>query len=664
MFRRSAAPALALLLAAGGLAACGPSAPDPQEAADALAGQLGEAASAGDSEAGESEEPLDPFATLPRAAMVEMTSILGELAEVPHTVVAGEVTQGEGEAEGTATVPLTWTFDLGEDFEPYMYETEAALVLVEGEGEDPDEWEVTWSPTMVHPEATATRTFTMTVTEPTRGDIVAVDGTPIVTTRDVWNVGIDKTLIEDPAELDTAARALAEALELDPETYAARVASAGERAFVVAITIRQDEADQWNAGELRLMPGVLLQEQELPLAPSATWARPVLGRVGEATAEIIEGSGGEIVAGDLVGLGGLQAAYDEQLRGYEGITISLEDTEGLLLPQDVYVIEPGNDGPLVVTLDVALQTTAEEILSDVPGASGIAAVRPSTGEVLVLASGPGSEGYNTAALGQYPPGSTFKLSTALALLRAGYSPSDILHCTASATVDGRDFGNFPGYPAAFTGDITFAQAIAQSCNTALIHEAGAITAEDLAEAAEALGIGATGPSEDGAWDFPYFSGSVPADATGTSRAASLIGQGEVIVSPLAMAGAAASVAAQRTVVPVLVVEETEGEVAPALPEPSASAPLTADEAAALADMMRQVVENGTSTLLGDVPGEPVHAKSGTAEFGVTGDTGTHGWMIAYQGDLAVAAFVESAEGAGGAGSAGPLVVEFLTAAGG
>ena len=53
-----------------------------------------------------------------------------------------------------------------------------------------------------------------------------------------------------------------------------------------------------------------------------------------------------------------------------------------------------------------------------------------------------------------------------------------------------------------------------------------------------------------------------------------------------------------------------------------------------------------------------------AEFGVTGDTGTHGWMIAYQGDLAVAAFVESAEGAGGAGSAGPLVVEFLTAAGG
>ena len=54
------------------------------------------------------------------------------------------------------------------------------------------------------------------------------------------------------------------------------------------------------------------------------------------------------------------------------------------------------------------------------------------------------------------------------------------------------------------------------------------------------------------------------------------------------------------------------------------------------------------------------AKTGTAEFGSGDDLQTHAWMIAAQGDLAVAVFVEV--GSSGSGTAGPILEGFLRAA--
>ena len=89
--------------------------------------------------------------------------------------------------------------------------------------------------------------------------------------------------------------------------------------------------------------------------------------------------------------------------------------------------------------------------------------------------------------------------------------------------------------------------------------------------------------------------------------------------------------------------------------------MTTAEAATLRSLMRGVVEQGSGAFLADVPGEPVLAKSGTAEFGDANALKEHAWMIAIQGDLAVAVFVE--EGEGGATTAGPLLEEFLRAVG-
>jgi cell division protein FtsI/penicillin-binding protein 2 len=308
--------------------------------------------------------------------------------------------------------------------------------------------------------------------------------------------------------------------------------------------------------------------------------------------------------------------------------------------------------PLHTTLDVGLQTEADALLADVGPASAIVALRPSTGDVLAVASGPGGDGMSTATLGLYAPGSTFKVASSLALLRAGATADTDVPCTPTITVDGREFSNFPGYPSSALGTVPLRTAFANSCNTAFISQRDTASAQALVDAAGSLGW-----DVEGDLGFPVFLGSVPPDSTGTDHAASMIGQGRVLASPLGMATVAASVAAGHTVVPRILTDDGLGIDAAAV-----GTPLTEAEAAALRELMRGVVTDGGATFLVDVPGDPVAAKTGTAEFDAGGEVRNHVWMIAIQGDLAVAVFVE--EGEYGSTTAGPLLEAFLRAANG
>ena len=103
------------------------------------------------------------------------------------------------------------------------------------------------------------------------------------------------------------------------------------------------------------------------------------------------------------------------------------------------------------------------------------AIRPSTGDILAVASGAGSRRLSTATVGQYAPGSTMKVVTALALLRAGVKPTDRCPAPPRSPWTARRFKNYDDYPADRLGDIPLRTAVANSCNTALIsqHEQGA-----------------------------------------------------------------------------------------------------------------------------------------------------------------------------------------------
>lgn len=613
-------------VAAATLSACS-SGPDAAPVADELAA----AVASGDLE-------TVPWAGAAEANVVaEAETLLGGLTETPRTVTVGDIEQaGDDDTRRTATLEFTWDLDASDD--DWTYSTTAALVLDES-GDRPS-WQVEWAPTILHPDLTAGARLGLSRAQAPRGDVLGANGTVVVTERPVYRVGIDKTKA-DAAAWPASAAALASLVGVDAAAFADRVAAAGEKAFVEAITLREEDAADVLAG-IESIAGAAAISDTRPLAPTRDFARPLLGTVGEATAEIVEASEGAVAAGDQVGLSGLQRQYDEQLRGVPGVTVELVPAEGE--PEQLYAREPAAGTAVTTSLDVDLQGRAEAVLSEVAVPSAIVAVQPSTGAVLAAASGPGSEGYSTATLGQYAPGSTFKVVTALALLRAGLTPDTVVDCAPTVTVDGREFENYDDYPAGAIGQITLRSAIANSCNTALIGQHATVAQADLAAAAAALGLGV--PSAAG---VEAFAGEVPAEADGTAHAASMIGQGQVLASPLAMATVAASVAA-GTVTPWIV----DGAAATATP---AASPVTAEEAAVLQELMRAVVTEGSGAFLADVPGEPVLAKTGTAEYGTETPPRTHAWMIAVQGDLAVAVFVE--DGESGSQTAGPLLEALL-----
>jgi cell division protein FtsI/penicillin-binding protein 2 len=277
------------------------------------------------------------------------------------------------------------------------------------------------------------------------------------------------------------------------------------------------------------------------------------------------------------------------------------------------------------------------------------AIRPSTGEILAAANGPGNGGQNLATYGQAAPGSTFKTVSSLALLRAGLTPDSVVPCTRTVTVDGKQFKNYSDYPSSALGDIPLRTAVANSCNTAFISQASKLSGTDLFDAGVSLGIGL-----DHDLGFPaYFGKTDPDTSSQTGAAAQLIGQGTILASPMVMATVIASVQQGALVVPRMV----EGVDVTA---PDGAAPLSDAEVAALRSMLRGVVTDGSGRGLLDVPGPPVIAKTGTAEFGTGNDLQTHAWMVAAQGDLAVCVYVEVGES--GSGTAGPILEAFLRAA--
>lgn len=620
--RRRLTAALGLVLTVP-LASCtGDDGAQPDEAAAAIAGLL---------ERGKVAKV--PWVQPPERPKQWWEELTGDLGVRPSVSVDEVVEDDSGDA---ATARVTWSWPLADGAAPW--EHPGTLRLVRADGEDA-RWRVHADRALL--DLRRGERLDLRRELPARAPILGAGGTEIVVDRPVLRFGVDKTRTPRTGQAE-AARRLAEIVDVDADALVERVRAAGDRAFVEAIVLRREDATAARRA-IADVEGVVAVEDTLPLAPTREFARPLLGIVGPVTAEIVEESDGFYAAGDEAGLSGLQQRYDEQLRGTPGLTVlAVRDGD----ERELFHVQPRPGEPLRTTLDLDLQETAERLLAAVGPASALVALQPSTGDLLAVASGPGSGGYSTATLGQYAPGSTFKIVTSLALLRAGLDPDSAVDCPRSVVVDGKRFENYDDYPPSGLGRIPLRAAVANSCNTAFIGQRDRVGSP--AEAAAALGLGV-----DHDLGFPVYLGSVPEPESETSAAAALIGQGRVLSSPVAMAIVVGSVARGETVLPRLLPDHDV--------EPSAvPQPLTAAEARALRTMLRAVVTEGSGVALADVPGAPVVAKTGTAEFGTDDPPRTHAWLVAAQGDLAVAAFVE--EGASGSRTAGPLAEALLRAA--
>jgi cell division protein FtsI/penicillin-binding protein 2 len=617
---------LLLLLLTGCSGGDGEDEANAEGAADDLAASL-EAGEFGDVElAGATSKEVEQD----YAATIEG---MGELE--PTVTVEGAEVADDG---NTATVTLAWSWPVAEEQE-WAYESEAELT---GSGSD---WAVTWSRSVVEPSLTDTSVLDATTVGAARGEITGAGGQKIVTTRRVVDVGVDKSRVSAARAQDLAQR-VADVTGIDAASYVKQVKAAGDEAFVKAITYRVDDIPRAVHDLADGSDGVALIEGELPLAPTRDFAAPIIGSVGDVTAEMIKEHPDLYEIGDQAGLSGLQARYDEQLRGTPGIVVQAVEEDGTeteLFRSDAV---PGK--PLALTMDVRLQREAERLLAGVGPASAIVAIRPRDGAILAAANGPGNGGQNLATYGQYAPGSTFKSVSSLALLRAGVTPDTTVSCPPTTVVDGKQFKNYSDYPSSGLGQIPFRTALANSCNTAFIGERDRLKGLDLFDAAASLGM-----AVDHDLGFPAYFGSVEPAESETEAAANMIGQGRILASPMTMAAVIASVQEGQVVVPRLL-EDVKVQA----PEHE---PMSRGEAAALRGMLRGVVTSGSGSGLADVPGPEVIAKTGTAEF--QGDRGieTHAWMIAAQGDLAVAVFVEV--GQSGSSTAGPILEQFLRVAG-
>lgn len=620
--RRRPAAALTLALVAG-LASCtGDDGEPPEDAAAEVADLLAQG-----------KVDRVPWVEAPARPRQWWEQLTGELDARPSVAVEDVVESDSGDE---ATARLTWSWPLRDGESPWQHTGTLRLARTDDEGA---RWRVRADRAVLGLKPG--ERFALRRELPPRAPVLGGGGTEIVVERPVLRFGVDKTRVPR-AEQPEAARRLAAVVDVDAAALVERVRAAGDRAFVEAIVLRREDA----AAARRAITGIdgaVALADTLPLAPTREFARPVLGIVGAVTAEIVKDSDGFYEAGDEAGLSGLQLRYDEQLRGTPGLTVlAVRDEQ----ERELFHVEPRPGTPLRTTLDLPLQTTAERLLADVGPASALVALRPSTGDLLAVASGPGSGGYSTATLGQYAPGSTFKVVSSLALLRAGLDPGSTVDCPPSVVVDGKRFENYDDYPPSGLGRIPLRVAVALSCNTAFIGQRDRVGS--LAEAAAALGLGV-----DHDLGFGIYLGSVPEPESATSAAAALIGQGQVLASPVAMAAVIGSVAQGETVLPRLLPDHDVARSA--VPQP-----LTAAEARALRTMLRAVVTQGSAAALADAPGAPVIAKTGTAEFGTGDPPRTHAWLVAAQGDLAVAAFVE--EGESGSGTAGPLAEALLRAA--
>ncbi|MEU5043587.1 peptidoglycan D,D-transpeptidase FtsI family protein [Streptomyces griseorubiginosus] len=362
---------------------------------------------------------------------------------------------------------------------------------------------------------------------------------------------------------------------------------------------------------------------------------------------------------------------------------------------DMLTGKPKEGGNVVTTLNAAAQKAAYDGLKKQGGKGAVAAIEPSTGKILALASypsydpstiaggsnadaeawkkidkknNPDDPALNRALREVYPPGSTFKVVTAAAALENGlYKSADeqtdspLPWTMPGTTTQLKNEGNIP------CKNATMRVALQFSCNTVFGKIGSQLGNEKMLEEAKKFGF-----------DEQQFvpvrsSASVFSDDMNPSETAlSSIGQFNTAATPLQMAMVASAVANNGTLMKPYMVDSLQAPNLDTLEktEPQKmSEPLTAQNAQILQSMMETVVKKGTGTTA-QIDGVTVGGKTGTAQHGENNSKNPYAWFISYAkvGDsapVAVAVVVQDdnavRENISGSGLAAPIAKSVMEA---
>ena len=405
------------------------------------------------------------------------------------------------------------------------------------------------------------------------------------------------------------------------------------------------------------------------------------------------------------GADGIEATYNEVLSGHSGWEHWTKTSSGYN-KERLEAKPPKQGADVALSLDTKIQKSAEEALAKIVDSQGkplpAAAVMldVNTGEILALASQPSfdpnemadrvtqayfdqvnSEGgwLNRSTQGLYAPGSTFKLITATAGMRAGKIDwDDILDCGPSYMVGGRAF---PEHDPVGYGQVDLEKMLAVSCNV-WNYQVGLKTGpENLAKEARRFGLDAPllqKPSEHNNHSTtelpnPATRMVVPDRAykqriagepwTDGDTANTSIGQGYLLTTPLHMACLVASIARGETRTTPSIIHDPGRDGRHAGAEPIG---LNTQQLNALREGMLRCVEEGTAKSV-RIPGLPYAAKTGTSEYFKKGEKAHLAWIIGYApADNPVVAFCVLVEGqldtsTWGGKTAGPVARDMILA---
>ena len=318
---------------------------------------------------------------------------------------------------------------------------------------------------------------------------------------------------------------------------------------------------------------------------------------------------------------------------------------------------------VITTLQYPLQQAAYDALGEFDGA--IAVMEPATGKILAMVSKPDfdpntiSENWeqivadenskspllNRASQGLYPPGSTFKIITALEYIRQ--NPNDYqnytYNCSGTIWKDNSKLSCFSGE---VHGTVDLKRSFVKSCNTSFANLGLLLDADQMKETCEGLLFNQALPVEKletSKSSFVLNQKSSTSEVMETS-----IGQGKTLVTPLHMLMITSAVANDGVLMKPYVIASTEnhdGGTVKTYEPKEYGAVLTKEEAGILKEYMKETVTSGTASKLSGMSYE-AYGKTGSAEFG-TNKGDSHAWFVGFahredKEDIAVAVIVEKA----------------------
>lgn len=527
-----------------------------------------------------------------------------------------------------------------------------------------------------------------------RGEIITADGVVVASNRAIFQLYLDLESLEDEEE---TLKKLSLILKEDYGVLKERFYLAKKVSFGRVLLKRNLSWDEVVRIKVRqyYLPGVIVEVEAERYYPYGEAYFHLLGYVSRITKEEYEkfknfGYSPE----DYVGKKGIEKLFERYLKGQNGRLEIERDAFGRL-GKVVGRVEPIAGDDVILTVRHDLQMKAYELLKNKAGA--IVALSPQDGSLLALVSMPSLDpnkfitGFEKGewesivsdpkkpllnrALQAYPPGSTFKIITALAGLEAGIvkGPNWSVFCPGYFPFGSHTFRCWERRGHGMTNLI---KAIAQSCDVYFYTIGARIEIDFLAEVARRFGLGELsglgfeeekrGLVPDRAWKKRRYNS--PWTQGETVNVA--IGQGSLLATPLQMARAYMAFANQGKLYKIYAVKmiktKTEKIVYQETPQIERNINFNPDFWKWILDGLKEVVNSGTGKAA-RVPQIQVWGKTGTAQVVSLGRKTKalehHAWFVSFAGnstpEIVTAVFVE--HGGGGGAVAAPLAGELYRA---